>query len=323
MPIRKSSFLGEGRPFWVLNGGLSSEQRQHFITLSIWTSLTTVGRILCSQERDLHWSSSPWSRSAEEALPGHNLLADCGYLCSYLSYQQFLPILECFSVASPLPLKSPKARKAHPVGLPGLWVSVCFVSDPRLIASLCLSKDPQPLNANAPCTCWGYISSLQPSYLQKTQAEPACSSLYPTGILPSRNSVNQLQFSHFHNFKTSIHGAGKPEFFKVNCLDIIFCGGSPIAPDWATTGLLWGRCCNFPMSFHRRNATTRIFFRFPYTLSFFETSHFFGFNIQLTFICPFLVFLKQSHFHVDALDEIPLFKFFPVAHMYTQVRETQ
>lgn len=63
--------------------------------------------------------------------------------------------------------------------------------------------------------------------------------------------------------------------------------------------------------------SSRIFFRLPYTLSFFESSHFFVFDIKLTL----LVCLKRCHFHVGALDEIPLFKvYFCCTQVHTSKR---
>lgn len=75
----------------------------------------------------------------------------------------------------------PKARKVRPAGLPWLWVSACFVSDPMLIVSLCLWKDRQHLGANASClciTCCGYVWSLCSWVVSKQQEQNQHAVLY-------------------------------------------------------------------------------------------------------------------------------------------------
>lgn len=77
------------------------------------------------------------------------------------------------------------------------------------------------------------LGSQQQRYLQKTRLEPVCCCCISLWYLPNRNSVSQLQLSHFYNFKTSVHDTGKPELFYVSCLDIMFYNSA------ASFQLLW------------------------------------------------------------------------------------
>lgn len=204
VPTLKSSVSGEARALSVLSGGLSSEQRWCYIPLTSWTSLTTAGCILCPQKRDLHQSPSPWSPAAEEVLPGSlPFAAGCRHLCSYPCYQQFLSILEWVLVVSPLPAFQEPKGKESPFSRTALTVSFSLFCEWSHV-----NHQPLPLEGSPTpqCQCIPLLhrllglrlGSLQPSYLQ-TRAEPACCSLYLAGILPSRNSVSQLQSSQIQD----------------------------------------------------------------------------------------------------------------------------
>lgn len=109
VPTLKSSLSGDTRALSVLNGKVSSEGRQCYTPLSSWTRLTSTECILCRQERDLHWSPAPWSSSAEEALPGHNLLT---HLQTSVPLQ--LPMLQEFS-GEPSPCLWRAQRQRKPI----------------------------------------------------------------------------------------------------------------------------------------------------------------------------------------------------------------
>lgn len=192
-----------------------------------------------------------------------------------------------------------------------------------LITSLCLWKDPQHFNTNASCLCissqgcvWAPCSQ---AISRQCKLNQHAGVLYLAGILPNRNSVDALQLSHFHNFKND-SSRRQTRVFQGSLFRHRLQWSQPNCSRLGHNCTVVRQLLHFPNVFPLRSASTRIFFRFLYSPSFLEVWHF-GFNVQLTFIWALIVFLKWSHFHVHACDEIPLFEvYFCYNHVHTSKR---
>lgn len=137
-----------------------------------------------------------------------------------------LPRVQLWALS--LPLKSPETEKALTAGFSLFceWSHVNYQPSP-------LEGSPTPW---CQCiSCCGHVWALCSWAISRQQEMNQHAVLYISLIFYPVEIL--LTNCSFHFFSTSRRSGGKPEFFKVSCLDIISCGGSQIAADWTTIEL--------------------------------------------------------------------------------------